>query len=63
MEDGSKSTDEANAHRFKVKKEKKTEDGESSEDEKHPAPKRATSAWGFFQVQECKRLREIDGEL
>lgn len=52
LDDGSKSTDPQNADLLKVKakkvKKSKKGDESESEDDTHPPPKRAISAWAYF---------------
>jgi len=73
LEDGSKSTDEKNAHLLKVKKPKSVRrsapgklslDGSDDEEAKfvHPPPKRPGSAWLFFNTEFCKEFVEGGGE-
>ena len=61
LEDGSKSTDPQNAALLKVKvkkgkKDKGKDDSESDEDDSHPPPKKAISAWGFFNAEMAKKF-------
>ena len=51
LEDGSKSTDAANKHLLKVKAKKSKDDNDKNEASRaweHPPPKRAMTAWTFF---------------
>lgn len=67
MEDGSKSTDPANAKLFKEKKPKaagKDQDKEESDDEEPIClPKRAASSYNCFSTQWMKEMKEKDESL
>ena len=77
MEDGSKSTDPANADKFKkpkkqklgeaakkkAGKQKKSEEESSEDDDDEPKLKKGPTAWGLYVVAECKRLKEEDSTL
>lgn len=56
LDDGSKSTDAANAKLFKEKKSKKTAD-ESDEDDRVCKPKAARSAYTYFTTEYTAKLR------
>jgi len=61
LEDGSKSTDPQNADLLKVKvkrgkKNKGKDESDSDEDDSHPPPKKAISAWGFFNAEMAKKF-------
>ena len=77
MEDGSKSTDPANADKFKkpkkqklgeaakkkAGKQKKSEEESSEDDDDEPKLKKGPTAWGLYVVAECKRLKEEDSSI
>jgi hypothetical protein len=69
LEDGSKSTDAANAKLFKEKKEKKSKNATESEDEEEEQlvckPKPAQSAYFYFSNEYIAKLREksTDGDV
>ena len=76
MENGTKSTDAANANLLKVKQPKASKADANSavarksalsgedEEEKfvHPQPKRPASSWIFFNTSFCKKFVEDGGE-
>ena len=74
LENGSKSTDEANKHLLKVKKPKvapktnsksaieKEDDDDEEEKFVHPPPKRPGSSWLYFNTEFCKKFVEEGGE-
>lgn len=62
LKDGSKSIDPQNAALLKVKQKKKKrtggdDDSMSEAEEPKVVPKKASSAWVFFNTEESKRLR------
>ncbi len=60
LENGTKSTDPANAKLFKVKK---SVGDEEEEEEKGMQPKRPQSSYMYFQIQYIKQLRQKDATL